>query len=78
MSENEQNIRKIAEARFRARKKWLEEHQGAGYTNYGHAHGMMGNLEAGISEGYGGENELKKGERILLEKYGVDVSKLPE
>jgi len=78
MSEREEVIRKIAKVRFLARKEWLNKHPDATSTVYGHAHGKMGQIEAGVVQGRGGEEELEKGRRLLIKKYGVDVGKLPE
>ena len=78
MGEREEVIREIAKACFLARRKWLNEHPEAALTDYGHAHGMMGHLEAGVAEGWGTEKDLEEGRALLLKKYGLDVGKLPE
>jgi len=79
MSKNEQSIdRRIAKARFQARKKWLDEHPEAASTDYGHAQGVMAQVEVNVAEGLEEPSSLEKARRIIDERYGVDTSDLPE
>lgn len=79
MSENEQTIAQvIAEARFRARRKWLDEHPEVRDTAYGHAHGIMAQGEANVAEEEVSPGYLENVRKHLIEKYGIDTSILPE
>ena len=40
-----ESAQKIAEARLRAREKWLKEHPEATLADYGRAHRILANLE---------------------------------
>jgi len=58
---------RIAKARYEARIGWLREHPGATGDSYGHAHGVMAQAEANISEGYE-EPSLEQAEAHIRDK----------